>query len=140
MKSKRFSTHWNSSVKARKQHKYRANAPLHVKQKLLHVHLSSELRKKHNTRAAQVRKGDKVKVLRGKFKGQEGKVERVNLKREQVFIGGMDYTKKNGSKVPLAFHPSKIMIVSLEMNDKRRKFGKDKLNAKKNKSPEENKK
>ncbi len=77
-----------------------------------------------------MRKGDKVKVLRGKFRKQEGKVDRVNLKRERVYIGGLEYTKKDGSKVPVAFNPSKLMITVLDLSDKRRKLGKEKLKAK----------
>lgn len=127
MAKKKFSTGWKRSTQARKQRKFRYNAPLHVRQKLVHVHLSKDLRQKHNTRAMQVRKGDKVKVLRGKFRKQEGKVERVELKRERVFITGMDYTKKNGTKVRIPFQPSNLMIVALDMADKRRKVGKEKL-------------
>ena len=138
MAKKKFSTHWKSSVQPRKQRKYRHNAPLQVRQKLLHVHLSSELRQKHGTRAVQVRKGDKVKVLRGKFKRQEGKAERVNLKRERVFVSGMEYAKKDGAKVPVGFHPSNLLITVLDMNDKRRKFGKEK-NKEKAKTHQESK-
>ena len=127
MEAKKFSTSWKRSTQPRKQRKFRYNAPLHVRQKLVHVHLSSELRQKHGTRAMQVRKGDKVKVLRGKFRKQEGKVERVELKRERVFVIGMDYTKKNGTKIPVPLRPSNLMIVALEMADKRRKAGKEKL-------------
>ena len=130
----KFSIHWKSSVQPRKQRKYRYNAPLHVRQKLLHVHLSPELRAKYGTRAVQVRKGDKAKVLRGKFKKQEGKVERVNLKRERVFVSGMEYTKKDGAKVPVGFNPSNLMITVADMSDKRRKLGKEK-----GKTPEETK-
>ncbi len=122
----KFSTHWKSSVQPRKQRKYRHNAPLHVRQKFLHVHLSPELRAKYGTRAVQVRKGDKAKVLRGKFKKQEGKVERVNLKRERVFVSGMEYTKKDGAKVPVGFNPSNLMITVADVSDKRRELGKKK--------------
>jgi len=124
---KKFSTSWKRSTQPRKQRKYRYNAPLHVRQKLVHVHLSSELRQKHGSRAMQVRKGDKVKVLRGKFRKQEGKVERVELKRERIFVTGMEYTKKNGTKVPVPLKSSNLMIVVLDMADKRRKSGKEKL-------------
>ena len=124
---KEFSTSWKRSTQPRKQRKFRYNAPLHVQQKFAHVHLSKELRQKHGSRAMQVRKGDKVKVLRGKFRNQEGKVERVELKRERVFVIGMDYTKKNGTKVPVPLRPSNLMIMVLEMADKRRKAGKEKL-------------
>jgi large subunit ribosomal protein L24 len=127
MTKKIFSTAWKRSTLPRKQRKYRYNAPLHVRQKLVHVHLSAELRKKQGTRAMQVRKGDKVKVLRGKFKKQEGKVERVDLKRERLFVTGMEYTKKNGTKIMVPLRPSNVMIVALDMADKRRKAGKEKL-------------
>lgn len=127
MDNKHFSTSWKASSQPRKQRKYRYNAPLHVRQKLVHVHLSSELRQKHGSRAMQVRKGDKVKVLCGKFRKQEGKVERVELKRERVFVTGMDYTKKNGTKVLVPLRPSNLMIVVLDLADKRRKAGKEKL-------------
>ncbi len=127
MESKTFSSSWKRSTQRRKQRKYRYNAPLHVRQKLVHVHLSKDLRQKHGTRAMQVRKGDKVKVLRGKFRKQEGKVERVLLKRGLVYVTGMEYTKKNGTKVPVPFQPSNLMIVALDMADKRRKAGKEKV-------------
>ena len=137
MEAKKFSTSWKASSQPRKQRKYRYNAPLHVRQKLVHVHLSKELRQKHGSRAMQVRKGDKVKVLRGKFRKQEGKVERVELKRERVFVTGMDYTKKNGTKILVPLRPSNLMIVVLEMADKRRKAGKAKLQKKESKSKSE---
>src|SRR3990167_8515877 len=142
MDKKKFSTSWKRSTQPRKQRKYRYNAPLHVRQKLVHVHLSRELRQKHGTRAIQVRKGDKVKVLRGKFKKQEGKVERVELKRERVFVTGMDYTKKNGTKILVPLKPSNLMIVVLDMTDKRRTAGKEKvqkMKETKSKSNEESK-
>lgn len=142
MAKKLFSTSWKRSIQPRKQRKYRYNAPLHVRQKLVHVHLSKDLRQKQGARAMQVRKGDKVKVLRGKFRKQEGKVERVELKRERVFVTGMDYTKKNGTKIPVPFQPSNLMIVALDMADKRRKAGKEKLQrtqTEKSKSNEESK-
>src|SRR3990167_7329930 len=130
MNNEKFSTSWKASSQPRKQRKFRYNAPLHVRQKLVHVHLSPELRQKQGTRAMQVRKGDKVKVLRGKFRKQEGKVEKVELKRERVFVTGMDYTKKNGTKIPVPLRPSNLMIVVLDMADKRRKAGKEKLQKK----------
>ena len=69
---KKFSKKWKASGKARKQRKYVANAPLHIKKKFLSANLSKELRKKYG-RSLQIRKGDSVKVMRGKFKGKTGK-------------------------------------------------------------------
>src|SRR3989338_176397 len=46
MKNK-FSTKWKESKQPRKQRKYRANAPLHLRKKFVNVNLSKELRKKY---------------------------------------------------------------------------------------------
>ena len=54
--------------------------PLHLKGKFLVAHLVKDLRLKYGKRNARVRVGDKVRVLRGTFKGREGKVERVDTK------------------------------------------------------------
>ena len=116
-----FSTTWKSSTQPRKQRKYRYNSPLHVKQKLVHTTLSKDLRKKHGVRNTQVKTGDKVKILRGKFKGKEGKVERVSLKYEKVFVTGIENIKKDGNKVMVPLVPSNLMIVDLKLDDKKRK-------------------
>ncbi|MBU0460164.1 MAG: 50S ribosomal protein L24 [Nanoarchaeota archaeon] len=117
-----FVKSWNRSVQPRKQRKYRYNAPLHLKQKMLHVHLSPELRKKYGLRRVQVKKGDKVKVLRGQFKKREGKVEKVNLKQEKVFVTGIELIKKEGAKLTVPLNPTNLMITELNLNDKKRKL------------------
>src|SRR3989344_8459111 len=122
MKSKNvFSTAWNKSTQPRKQRRYRYTAPLHIQQKYVHVHLSSPLRKKYGVRNIQVRKGDKVKIARGQFSGKEGKVERVHLKRGVIFVNGIETVKKEGSKVFLPLQPSNVIIIELDLNDKKRK-------------------
>ena len=119
MKTK-FSSSWKSSIQPRKQRKYRYNAPLHIKQKFVNVHLSKELRKKHNKRNMGLRKGDKVKVMRGQFKKKEGKVEQVNLKKTLVYVEGIEITKKDGTKTRYPIHPSNLMVTELNMDDKMR--------------------
>lgn len=121
MVAKLFSTHWKGSSQPRKQRKYRHNAPLHIRQNFMHVHLSPELRTKYRTRAIQVKKGDKVKLLRGKFKKQEGKVDHLHLQYNRVFVTGVDYIKKDGTKVLVPLAPSNLMITVLDLSDKRRK-------------------
>ena len=121
MKRKNFSTTWKRSVQPRKQRKYRYDAPLHIRQKFMNVHLSPELRKKHSLRNIQLRKGDKVKVIVGDFKKKEGKVERINLKREKVFVSGVEKIKKDGTKLLVGLSPSNLMITELKIEDKKRK-------------------
>ncbi|MBI2656018.1 50S ribosomal protein L24 [Candidatus Woesearchaeota archaeon] len=115
---KKFSISWKSSRKQSKQRKYRFNAPLHIKQKLAGSHLSKELRNKYKKRSIALKKGDKVKVIHGNFKKHEGKVERVELGRTRVFVSGIEYTKKDGTKKMIPINPSNLMITELNMDDK----------------------
>ena len=119
MKNK-FSKEWKSSRIPRKQRKYQKNAPLHIKSKFLSSHLSKDLKKKHNIRNASVRKGDKVKILRGNFKGKTGKIERVDLKQSEVYVTGIEIIKKDGTKTQRPLHPSNLLITELNLEDKRR--------------------
>lgn len=116
----KFSTHWKSSSRVGKQRKYHHNAPLHIKQKLVHAHLSPVLREKYGVTSAQVRVGDKVKVMRGSFALREAKVEKVELRSERLYVVGCERVKKDGNKVKIPIHPSKVMIVDLDLGDKKR--------------------
>ena len=118
---KEFSLHWKSSKKPNKQRKYQKNAPLHIRQKFLSSHLSPELRKKYSRRAVQVIVGDKVKVMRGQYKGKENKVERVDTKSLRVYITGIERAKRDGTKPLIPIKSSNIMIIELKLDDKMRK-------------------
>ncbi|MBI2652627.1 50S ribosomal protein L24 [Candidatus Woesearchaeota archaeon] len=117
---KEFSKTWKNSKKPRKQRKYRLYAPLHVKQKFVHSHLSKDLRKKYAKRVTGLRKGDKVKVMRGQFRKYEGKIERIDLRKTRVFVNGVEITKRDGTKKLLALRPSNLMIMELNLEDKLR--------------------
>jgi len=43
----------------------------------------------------KIKKGDKVKVIAGKDKGQEGEVEMVNPKKKTVILPGINVYKKH---------------------------------------------
>lgn len=117
---KEFSTAWISSKQPRKQRKYLANAPIHLKQKLLSVNLSKDLQKKHKTRNVVVRKGDTVKVTRGKFAKKQGKVLEVKTKRGKIYVEGINRKKLDGSSVLVPFRASNLQIIELILNDKKR--------------------
>jgi len=104
----------------RKQRKYLANAPLHIRRKLLSANLSKELRKKYGRRSFLLRKGDNVKVMRGKFRGKTGKIGNVDLKKLRVSIDGLQRQKKDGTKVNVYFAPSNLQIQELVLEDKKR--------------------
>lgn len=114
-----FSTHWKSSTQPRKQRKYRANAPIQTKRKLLSAALSKELKEMHKKNAMPVRIGDKVKIIRGNFKGTEGAIESIDMEKMKIAVSKVEITKKDGSKTKVPVDPSNCVIVSLQ-SDKRR--------------------
>ena len=117
----KWSSAWRSSAKPSKQRKYRANAPLHIAHKLISAHLSKELRQKYKIRSLPLRKGDKVKIERGKFKRVIGEVDKVSLAKRKVLVRGAEIQKKAGSvKIPVWLEPSNLTIVSLNLEDKAR--------------------
>lgn len=117
---KEFSKAWIRSTKTRKQRKYRANAPLHLKQNMTQSHLSKELRTKYTTRALQPKKGDTVKIMRGTFRGKTGKIYQVDLKKFKVYVEGIERVKKDGTKAYYAIDPSNILLTTLNTEGKKR--------------------
>ncbi len=110
-----------ASRQPRKQRKALYNAPLHVRQKLMGAPLSPELREKYGVRTLPVRKGDKVKIMRGDFKGHVGKVVKVDLTRLRIYIEGVTIKRSDGTPVFRPIHPSNVMIVELDLSDERRR-------------------
>jgi len=117
---KKFSTKWVGSKQPRKQRKYRANAPIHTRHKMISANLSKELRKKYGKRNMPLRKGDEVKILRGEFKGKSGNIDAVSLKKLKVMVEGIFRTKKDGTKVSVYLDPSNLQIRELNLDDKKR--------------------
>ena len=124
---KEFSKHWKSSKQPRKQRKYLANAPLHIRKKFIGVNLSKELRKTHDRRSIPVKKGDVVKILRGKFKGKQGKVIEVKLKISKISVEGIQVKKLDNSKANIKLQPSNLQIIELNTEDKKRLKQKSKV-------------
>jgi len=110
-----------NSKHVRKQHKARYTAPLHVRQKLMGAPLAKELRTQFKKRSASVRKGDKVKVLIGNYRGNVGKVDGVSLMRGKVTIEGIEKQKTDGTKVKVWIQPSNLVILELNLEDPKRK-------------------
>ncbi|MEB3851542.1 MAG: 50S ribosomal protein L24 [Desulfurococcales archaeon] len=107
----------SASRQPRKQRRAYFQAPLHVRQKLMSAPLSPELREKYGVRSLPVRAGDKVKVMRGDFRGHEGKVVKVDLRRYRIYVDGVTIKRSDGTPVFRPLHPSKVMIVELDLSD-----------------------
>ncbi|MDI6720863.1 MAG: 50S ribosomal protein L24 [Candidatus Aenigmarchaeota archaeon] len=116
-----YSPAWKSSAQTRKQRKYRYNAPLHARHRMLSAHLSKELRKEMGFRSLPLRKGDEVAVMKGEFKKSRGKVLRADLKELRVYIEGIKRKKVSGQEVDVPLDPSNLKITKLNLDDSRRK-------------------
>jgi len=138
MKQK-FSTKWKASKQPRKQRKFIARAPLHIKRKLLSVNLSKELRKKQGKRNVVARKGDIVKIMRGKFKKKQGKIIEVKTKLGKIYIEGIQAKKMDGSKTNVPIKASNLQIIELNVDDKKRKLKIKKETKKEEKTDSKNK-
>jgi len=83
--------------------------------------LSSELREKHGRRSARPRVGDSVRIVRGEFKGIEGKITKVESDAGLVMVEGVTREKLKGGTSPVPIHSSNVMITTLALEDKLRK-------------------
>ncbi len=109
------------SYQPRKQRKMRYNAPKHRRQKMMKAHLSTALYEKYGMRNLVVRKGDIVRVMRGKFKGHEGKVVEVNLKKMKIAVEGVTIRRTDNKSVQFWLDPSNVEIIKLDLSDPKRK-------------------
>jgi len=107
-------------LQPRKQRKYRSNAPLHVRRRFVSATLSDELRKKFSRRSFPLRKGDEVEIMRGKFRGTKGTVEKADLKNSKVYIDSAKRKKVNGSEIMVPIDPSNLRILDIKTEDKTR--------------------
>ena len=103
----------------RKQHLALYAAPLHRRHRFLSAPLSRELRGKYKKRSLPVRKGDKVRVMRGDFKKLEGDVLEVDTKRSRIQVQGATTTKADGTQVTRLLAPSNVVLIKL-VSDKER--------------------
>jgi len=117
---KDWSSHWKSSSKPGKQVKYKENAPLHIRHKLMASHLNKDLKKQYGRRSFPVRKGDKVKVMRGEYHGTIGEITKVDAKHYKVLVKGAEEKTKAGPTRFYPIAPSNLLLISLNLEDKKR--------------------
>jgi large subunit ribosomal protein L24 len=97
------------------------NAPAHIRHKLMSAHLAPDLVKSHGAKSLPVRKGDTVRIMRGDHQGFEGKISTVDLANFRIFLEGLTREKVDGTVIFVPVHPSKVLIKSLNLDDKWRK-------------------
>jgi len=85
---------------------------------LLSASLSTELKTSQGRNSYPVRKGDTVKIMRGDFAGIEGKITKIDTKRQRLFIEGVSREKVAGTSTNVSVHSSKVTITKLNLDDK----------------------
>ena len=90
----------------------------HIRSKQLGATLSKDLREKYGKRNTRVVKGDTVRVMRGEFKGIDGKVTQISTEKSGVAVEGIKREKLKGGNVDIYIHTSNVMITGLNLDDK----------------------
>ena len=101
------------TTKPRTRRRNIANAPLHMRQHSLHAHLSKELRSTLKKRAIRIKKGDKVKIVRGSSQGKEGKIVDVDLTKMKIKVEGITHRKARGQEILVPIDPSNVVIIEM---------------------------
>lgn len=94
--------------------------PKHQRDKMVGATLNDGLRKQYGRRSVRVIEGDSIRVMRGEYRGVEGKVEKVNTENGTLQIEGVQHEKIRGGQVKVPIHASNVMVTSLKMDDKYR--------------------
>ncbi|MEM3361857.1 MAG: 50S ribosomal protein L24 [Candidatus Anstonellaceae archaeon] len=99
------------SKQPRKQRKAFFNAPLHIRKKFLKVRLAKELAQKVGKRSLTIKKGDKVKIIKGKFKGKTGSVIEVDYKKLRLFVEGITIKNSRGVEKLFPLRPAAVRLI-----------------------------
>ena len=91
--------------------------PKHQRDKMVGAVLEDSLRIQYGRKNIRVIKGDSVRVMRGEYKGVEGKVEKLNMEHATFHIEGIQREKIRGGQVKVPIHSSNVMVISLNLND-----------------------
>ena len=96
------------------------HVPKHKLDKMVGARLADTLREQYKRKTARIVRGDSVRVLRGEYKGVEGKVEKINVERGTLTVEGIRREKIRGGQVKVPIHSSNVSIIALNLEDKYR--------------------
>lgn len=108
------------STQPRKERKRQFNLPHHQRKRRLTAHLAEDLLMKYDRRSFPVREGDTVKILRGDFRGDSGKVLSVDTVKGKITVEGATLKKSDQSEVAKPIDASNVIITKLDLSDPRR--------------------
>jgi large subunit ribosomal protein L26e len=114
--------HQSVSSSRRKSRKAHFDAPSSQRRKIMSCRLSKKLKDQHSVRSIPIRRGDEVKILKGKGKNKTGKVVQVYRKRWCIYVDKVNRDKQNGQTVFLPIKPSYCVIENLQLNKDRKEL------------------
>ncbi len=94
------------------------DVPAHRRSRSVGANLSPELRAQYGIKSIRVKRDDSIRVMRGEYRGIEGKVTKVHPAEGRLTIEGIQREKVKGGNVPVLVHASKIVVVGLSLDDK----------------------
>ena len=94
------------------------NPTFHTRSKQLGSQLSDDLRKKYGKKSVRVIEGDSIKIVRGEFKGVDGKISKISTKKNSVAVEGVKKEKTKGDKFDVYIHTSNLLVTGLNTEDK----------------------
>jgi large subunit ribosomal protein L24 len=106
--------------KARKQRGRAYRMSLHQKHSLLSARLDKPLVERFQRSNLEVRRGDRVRVAVGTFKGVEGEVVKVDVSQIKIYVDKVVSKKRDGTEVLKPVHPSNLILTDIDLMDKRR--------------------
>ena len=89
-----------------------------IKSKQISSPLSKDLKNKYSKNSVRVVEGDTVKIVRGEFKGVDGKISKVSTQKSSVAIEGIKKEQTRGEKYDVYIHTSDLVVTSLNSDDK----------------------
>ena len=115
------------STQPRVQRKRQYEATIDLRHRRLGAHVDPDLAAKSKLqlpRALPVREGDVVRIMRGSFRGKEGKIVSVDSKHGTAVVEGITIEKTDEKKVPRPVHASNLMIIKMDDTDpwRRKKY------------------
>jgi large subunit ribosomal protein L24 len=106
-------------TKVRNYQIYRATYTTRSKQ--LGGHLSKDLQKKYGKRSARITLGDTVKVIRGEYRGIDGKASKIEIGSSNIAVEGIKKEKSQGEKFDIFIPASNVVITGSNLDDHWRK-------------------
>jgi len=106
-------------TKVRNYQIYRATMATRSKQ--LGSPLSKDLQKKYGKRSMRVILGDTVKVMRGEYRGVDGKISKISTSDNSIAIEGVKKEKSKGEKFDVLIRSTNVVITNLNLDDHWRK-------------------